>query len=431
MRSIKLFLVLLLLVALVLPSTSLFGQEEEIELQMTWWGSQTRHDKTIEVIEMFEAEHPNIHIVYEFANFNDYWTLLNTKASSDALPDIMQHDYAFLQDWVARDLLMPLDPFIESGAINTADIPEGLLAPGIINGQNYALSLGVNSQSIIIDTDAFAEAGIELPSADWTWTEFEETVMALHESLGKWGFGSLLTDEAMWKSLQIGHGGWAFNEEGTAIGYEDDQPTIDYLDMILRLQDAEAIPTIADEVELENAGPEASPIVTGDSAMQYQWSNQVIAVTNAAGEGRNFKLWHLPRPDGGVSQNYLKPSMFFTIPATSEHPEEAAMFIDFFTNSMEANEILAAERGVPVSTVVRDHLLPLVTPVMQETFDFLSRVEADSSPVPPPDPVGWAEIRDNVYDPLVIEPVRYGELEPAEALQLLREEANRILAQNN
>ena len=80
--------------------------------------------------------------------------------------------------------------------------------------------------------------------------------------------------------------------------------------------------------------------------------------------------------------------MFFSIPATSKHPEEAAMFIDFVTNSLEANDILAAERGVPISAAVRDYLQPKLDPMMQETFDFLVRVEADSSPVPPPDPPG-------------------------------------------
>jgi multiple sugar transport system substrate-binding protein len=122
--------------------------------------------------------------------------------------------------------------------------------------------------------------------------------------------------------------------------------------------------------------------------------------------------------------------MFFSIPASAEHPEEAAMFIDFFTNSLEANEILAAERGVPVSAPVRDHLLPNLDPVMAETFDFLVRVEADSSPVPPPDPPGYADLRLNVYGPQFVDVVRFGEMSPEDAVAFFREEANRILAQN-
>lgn len=430
MKVLKTLLVVVMMAVLVLPATVSHGQDK-IELQMTWWGSQTRHDKTIAVIEMFEAEYPNIDIVYEFSNFTDYWTMLSTKAASDSLPDIMQHDYAYLSEWVSREQLMPLDDFIASGAIDVSDVAQNVLDSGKIDGVTYGISLGSNSQAFILDVDAFAEAGMDLPSPDWTWQEFEETVMALHEKLGIWGFGTLLDDEALWKSIQIGHGRWAFNEDGTALGYEDDQPMIDHLNMILRLQKAGAIPGIEEEAEFAAAtGPEGSPIVLGKSAIQYQWSNQVVAVANAAGPDRHFKLWHLPRPEGGQSSNYLKPSMFFSIPASAKHPEEAAMFINFFTNSLEANEILAAERGVPISAKVREHLLPLLDPVMQETFDFLVRVEADSSPVPPPDPPGYLDIRTNVYDPQFIEPVRYGEMSPEEGAQFFREEANRILSQN-
>ena len=97
-------------------------------------------------------------------------------------------------------------------------------------------------------------------------------------------------------------------------------------------------------------GLEGSPIVQGKEAMRYQWSNQVVALTTAAGEDRHFVLYPMPRVEGGQSANYLKPSMFFSITQQCQHPEEAAMFIDYFTNNLEANDVLFAERGVPVSS---------------------------------------------------------------------------------
>jgi len=431
MKSAKsIVITLLVLVAMVVPAASAFGKADTIELHITWWGSQTRTDKTIAAIGLFEAAHPNIKVTYEYANFTDYWVLLGTKAASNSLPDLMQHDYAYLSEWATRGQLLALDDLIASGAINVSDVAQSVLDSGKIDGKTYGLSLGSNSQAFILDVDAFERAGMDLPSPAWTWQEFEDTVMKLHDKLGIWGFGTLLADEALWKSLQIGHGRWAFNADGTALGYEDDQPMIDHLNMILRLQEAGAIPTFDEETELDTAGVEGSPLVTGKSAMQYQWSNQVVAVATAAGPDRHFKLWHLPRPEGGQSENYLKPSMFFSIPATAKYPQEAAMFIDFVTNSLEANDILAAERGVPISAAVRDYLRPSLSPIMQETFDFLVRVEADSSPVPPPDPTGYLDIRTNVYDPQFIEPVVYGEMTPEEGVEFFREEANRILAQN-
>src|SRR5690606_21461510 len=118
-------------------------------------------------------------------------------------------------------------------------------------------------------------------------------------------------------------------------------------------------------------GLEGSPIVEGNEAIRYQWSNQVVALTTAAGEDRNFVLHTLPRVEGGQSANYLKPSMFFSITAGCPNPELAAEFINFATNDLEANDILFAERGVPISSEVREYLADKVDPVTAQIFDFI------------------------------------------------------------
>ncbi|MBC7810050.1 MAG: extracellular solute-binding protein [Burkholderiales bacterium] len=429
MKTPKISILLVFVLAASLLSAALVQGQENIELQVTWWGSQNRHDRTIQVIEMYEAENPNVDIVFEFANFNDYWTRLNTQAAGQ-LACIMQQDYAYVAEWANRDLLLPLDPFIESGAIDTTYISDSLLEGGRVNGEVYAISLGTNSQSIILDLDAFEAAGVELPAADWTWADFEEISTQLHDELGIWAIGPGLADVQLWKSLYVGLGENPFTDDGTALGYSDDQPLIDYYNMIVRLQQSGAAPTQEEALEYLDTGPENAPIVSGGSAMQYQWSNQLVAVWVASGEDRNLKLWHLPRSEGGAAENYLKPSQFFSITTSCPHPEEAANFINFFTNDLEANEILLAERGVPISTEVREHLLPLIDAPNVETFDFLSRVEADSSPIFPPDPQGFSDILNNVYTPLFVDPVLYGMIPVEEGVATLRTEAEAILAQN-
>jgi multiple sugar transport system substrate-binding protein len=221
-----------------------------------------------------------------------------------------------------------------------------------------------------------------------------------------------------------------FAVDGTALGYEDDQPLIDHFNMILRLMETDAIPTLEEAAEYAG-GPEQSPIVTGDAAMQYQWSNQVVAVFSAAGEDRHFKLWPMPRPEGANSANFLKPSMFFSIPSSCQNAEEAAKFINYFTNDLAANEVLGAERGVPISSAVRDHLRPTLDAVGQETFEFLELVQTDSSPIFPPNPPGYNDIRANVWAPLFHDPVLYGQLSPEEGVLIFREETNSILSGNS
>ncbi len=432
MQSIKhRALILLSVVVLLLVMGSAALAQDAQQMRVVWWGSQARHDRTIAVVEMYEAEHPEVDIVYEFANFNDYWTLMNTQAAGGELACVINQDYAYLSEWARNGLLMPLDSFVESGAIDLSAVEDVFIAGGRVDDQLYGVSLGTNSQSIIIDVDAFEAAGVELPALDWTWDDFEAIALQLHESLGTWAYGSpSLGDDQIWTAMMVSLGMTPFNEDGTALGFSDDQPIVDHFSRMLRLQEAGAIMTL-EEASQYAGGPENSPIVSGSAAMQYQWSNQVVAVFSAAGADRHFRLWPMPRPANAVgSANYLKPSMFFSIASTCATPEIAADFVNFFSNSLEANDILAAERGVPISSVVREHLAMSLDAVGTETFTFLETVAETASPIFPPNPPGYNDIRNNVWYPLFHDPVLYGQLPVEEGVALFRSEAEAILSAN-
>jgi multiple sugar transport system substrate-binding protein len=405
--------------------------DKPVELRVAWWGSQDRHNRTIKAIELFQKKYPNIKVTYEFAGWGDYWTKMTTQAAGRNLPDVMQQDYAYIAEWSSRGLLAPLDDYVKSGTIDTRDVADALLRGGVVNGKLVAVNLGSNSQCWALDVDAFRKAGVELPPPNWTWTDFERIAMVLHEKLGIWGMGSGVWNEQIWGALYFSSGSWRYSPDGTRIGYADDKPLVDYLNMLLRLQKANALTPRADELASYNqeTSVELTPLVTRKAAMAYFWSNQVIAVWKAAGvDERNLTLMPLPRVPGGKSANYLKASQFWSITTHAKQPKEAAMFIDFFTNSLEANDALMAERGVPISSKVRQALLPKLGRSQAEMFAYLDRVAKDVQPIPPPDPPGHTEIVKNAFVPQVMDPVAYGRLSPEKGAALLRQEVNTILA---
>lgn len=427
----KKFVGCVLVVIMLVSIPMLAAAEDKIELRIAWWGSQNRHERTIKVIEMFMAEHPNITITYEPSGWNDHWTKMSTQAAGGNLPDIMQQDYARLEEWVEKGMLHPLDEFVESGVLDFSNVSEGNLAGGKIDGKLYAVNIGTNSESWVLDVDAFEKAGIPLPPQDWTLEDFEKIALELHEKLGIWGMGNGISNEQRWKSNLLSLGKWAYSDDGKALGYDDDTQFIEYIKMIMRLQEAGAIPTRAEEVaEFEGQGVEAQPIVAQRAAMAYFWSNQIVAVWNAAGEGRNLIMVHPPRPKAGSAANYVKPGQFLSVTAHAKHPKEAAMFLDYFTNSVEANKVLLAERGVPISSVVAEGLTELLTPSQLQMFQYMARVEQDSSPLPPPDPINHAELINNVYWPEFMEPIRYGQLSVEDGIKRFRELAVEILEQD-
>jgi multiple sugar transport system substrate-binding protein len=158
-------------------------------------------------------------------------------------------------------------------------------------------------------------------------------------------------------------------------------------------------------------------IVSGDAAMTYVWSNQLVALSAAAGEGRNFLLVPMPRPEGGASTNYLKPSMFFSITSQAKNPDAAAMFIDFFTNDIEANKILMAERGGMVSSGAEALQPSLMCAAADSTIaDIESSVARSCRPMWPAMPM-----MNNVYWPLVMTLLLWP-AEPEDTVRILREQ---------
>lgn len=418
----------LLLAAFAVP---VFGQDTT-ELTLTWWGSDDRHNRTIEVIELFEAEHPNIDVTYEFSSWGDYWTRVNTQAAGGSIACVMQQDYAYLTEWAQRGLLLPLDDLYESGAIDVSSVNPALLEGGRVGDHFYGISLGTNSQTYILDADAFEEAGIELPAWDWTWEDFEQIAYEMYENTGKWIIAYGPWDDNHFSAVLLSSGQLPFTADGTALAWDDVTPAVEHFNLIKRLMDAGPIPSMDMQADITAASPshEQSPIIRGEEAIRYQWSNQVVSLYNAAGEERNFILHPLPRVTGGQSANYLKPSMFFSITENCPNVEEAATFIDFFTNNLEANEVLFAERGVPISDPVREHLTPLVDKATGATFDFVAQVTEDASPIPPPNPVGYTDINTNVYGPMLTEPVLFGLVSAEEGIETYRTEAQAILDAN-
>jgi pectin-derived oligosaccharide transport system substrate-binding protein len=410
------------------PAAAAPAGQQPVQLRFAWWGSQDRHNRTIKAIELFQQRYPWISISYEFAGFQDYFTKMTTQATGGNLPDLMQQDYATIAQWTGNNLLVPLDPYVSDGTIKLDGIPAKSIDGGRLNGKLYALNLGNNSQTIVLDMAAFEKAGVPLPATNWTWADFEKATMDLHGKLGIYGAGGTLDDIQHWKSLYLGTGKWGFSPDGKALGYTDDQPFVDYLKMLMRLQDAGAIPSQQENIaQYRTQGIETRPIVPAKSAMEYMWSNQLVAVWTAAGADRKFKLNPLPRPPGGQSENYPKPSQFISITAHSKHPKEAAMFVDFMTNDVEANKILLGERGVPISPKIQEAIKPLLTPAQTEVQNYLAMLEKDSSPLPPPDPAAQQKLQDNLYFPELVDPVLLKRSTPEEAVANFRKEATAML----
>ncbi len=404
---------------------------ERTTIRVAWWGSEARHERTIRALQLYAREHPAVDIEYEYAAWNDYWTRLTTQAAGNDLPDVMQQDYQYLTEWVGRGLIVPLDGEAASGVLDLSDAAESSLAGGRVDGKLYGVSLGINSLCMMLDTDAFAKAGLPLPADSWTWADFERTCLSLSARLGIPAMSGNIVHDHVWRSLYLGKGLRAYAQDGRSLGYPaaEDALFAEHLVMAQRLVAAGAMIPYSETVALRSKGVEDDRIVRGKSVITFLWSNQVVAVWTAAGiDARHFELRALPRigPKAG-SSNYMKPAQFFSVTRDAGSTRETAGLVDWFTNSIDANTLLMAERGVPIAAKVREALKPQLAAPQQRVFEYLDRIQDDVAPIPPPDPIGNTDLINNVFIPQVVDPVMFGVITPLEGMKILRREADRIL----
>ena len=180
--------------------------------------------------------------------------------------------------------------------------------------------------------------------------------------------------------------------------------------------------------QIQTLGQEAGPVVTGDAASIFEWNNYTSKV---AAVNDTLKMTTPPMLEGGSKGLWLKPGMFFSVAETSKVKDEAAAFIDWFINSEEANDIIMAERGTPVSSKIREYLVGTGTmsAQQQDMFDYVDAAAELSGSTPAPDPVGMSEVNEAFKNAAYS--VFYGQATSAEAAAAFRAEADAILARNN
>lgn len=419
-------LVMLVIVAIGYSSVWQLAAKDTGPLRIMWWGSQTRHDRTLAVLDMFTKK-TGIRFEPEFYGFDDYIAKLNILIAANDAPDIMQMGGNF-RTYI--DHIEFLNKYIENGTIDTSNTDKSFIGITTLEGNTVGLSSGTNAPAIAYDPELFKKAGVPLPTFKWTWDEFEKAVLTIHEKLGILGCALTRNDEfAVLTTIpaQYGTGESLFLEPyRLKLNYKNDKYVSDYLKMVQRLTKAGAYPNAAQMAEIKDI--EGNPLVRGEAAMAWLYSNQFVALSNSA--KRPLKLVCLPRrtKNGPLSQTIMSSQMF-CIAKNSKHKQAAAEFLNFFANSVEANQILKGERGVPIMRHVREALAEGLSDAEKEIYSYLTNLGREAATDIVLDaPVG-IQIRD-IYIRLA-EEVVFGRITPARAARQFRTEAEAALKRYN
>ena len=398
------------------------GDSGKTVLNVLWWGSQTRHELTTAMLEKFEELNPDIDVVMDYSDWGGYWTKLPAQVAGGQTPDVFQMDYAYLAQYVENGVLADLTPYIEDGSLDMSNVEQSILDSGSIDGKTYAISTGTNAPVMLYRKDVTDELGIEMPMNP-TMSEYCEISKQVYEATGLRDtfVTSCSADNLRFRLRNYGMN--LYNEDATALGFDDPQYIVDMWQLALDSQNEGWGMKPGEETATT-----AFDSMINDSWSRYQNSNELQAYRDAT--GKDISMVMIPNTDDATaSATYLKPAMFWCVGADSDVKEAAVRFIDFFANNEACYDIVGIERAVPISSAMREYVAPTLDEVGQEVVEFIDYVSQPdkASPIMNPDPSASTEVEELMDQ--YSEQVRYGEItDLATTAQQFMDEANQILA---
>ena len=419
-RKISALLVVTLLIA-ILASAALADNQ----LTIAWWGNQTRNERTQAALDLYSEQNAGVTFDPQMNAWSDYWAALATASAGGSLPDVIQMDYQYLSQYVDNNLLVDLTPYMQNGTLDMSKVNEGIVGSGSKGEGVYAVCLGVNAPALLYNKTLLDANGITVKD-NMTMDEFFAVCKEVYEKTGyktNIGYGtdnvfnyvlrglghSLFTDGKLSATLEDAEYFFGLYEKGIKEGWHVNSSIF---------------------AEVTVGSVEQDPMIYGSdpanmSWCAFFWSNQMTAMQNAAPEGVEIGITTWPSADPAAS-NYLKPSQFFSVSAQGSQQEEAVKVVNFFLNSIECNNILLAERGIPAASDVADAVAPKLDANNQKVIAFINNVVSpNSSAVPAADPTASAEVYAMVDE--LVEQLCYGAISASDAAAYFMEEATAIM----
>lgn len=397
---------------------------EDIRLRMFWWGAKERAERTEKANRLYEQKHAGTTIVGETLGWSDYWPRVATQVAGRNTADVLQMDYRYIFEYARRGALLPLDEYVPKD-LNLGDFSPAAVDSGKVDGKIYGVSLGLNSVAFMYDKQLIQTLGLKEPAWNMTWAEFGDLAAEITKAAKKDGFFGIQDGARYEPALEVWlrqHGKPLYTPDGK-LGFEeaDIAEWFNFWDG-LRKRGAAAAPEVQ---ALDMNEIDTSLLTLGHAAMVFANSNQLVGFQAAI----KSKLGMTMYPSGGAGAKpgqYLKPSMLWSVAASSKQPKAAVDVVNFYMNDKDVDLVLGVERGVPASAAMRAAVEPTLDELGKVQAQFVTFIGDKVGTIPPPPPAGAGEVATVLRR--VNEQVGFGKLSVADGAKQFVTEAKAILA---
>lgn len=394
------------------------GGVESIEISGTL-NLYTQGDASAAVTEdvltgAFKAKYPNVNVVTQYSgstSWDGFFTDLQIAIAGGATLDLVYVPTEGQRLFAGKGLMEPLDSYLERDiqdmAVFNAEANQTILnmakEKASTDGKTYFIPYLYNTMGIYYNKQTFTKAGVEFPTATWTWSDFESTLAALKSA-------GVQYPVSIENGLFTGISPWLLTNGANVLNDDWTESTI---------SSPEAIEAVAFAAKIVKDG--YSPIPGGQFNVNQQFAQGNVAMFGGG-------AW----PTGGLLASELELDDFGIAPwpmntrqgspvgwgsqgmlTSSKNKEAAWAFIKFLT-SPEAQDLIGLQRLNSAFPILKSSIDKAAS-VYPEGYQYLFEALDYASPVA--GPAESIAIQQSVQD--VYLSILTGQAESGEALRRL------------
>jgi ABC-type glycerol-3-phosphate transport system substrate-binding protein len=290
-------------------------------LSLAWQKESVQANK--DIVAQWNTDHPDIQIEYVQGDWNSVHDQLVTGFEGGGAPDIIHYEGAALGEFTKRGYLADLGSLLTPEL--KAEIPPQSWDTVTFDGKVTAVPFLLESQTIIANKKLLDAAGIAVPSAPWTWDEFQANAKKL-TTAGVYGAAWALkspTNRVM--NLALNYDGKFFYTDGgkTEVRFGDAEKAVPQ-----RIHDMIYVDKSASPEALGMSGTDTLPgffggkyaMLPGSVSLRQQMVEQAP---------KDFQWVTLP-PLKGASTNQAANPQTLSVNAETKAKKQAMQFIAGF-----------------------------------------------------------------------------------------------------
>lgn len=327
---------------------------DPIELSISWWGGDSRHEAYQKALEAFQQKYPNITVTTNYGAWSGWEEAQSTALAANQGSDVMQVNWNWLFQYSGKgQSFVNLNDY--SDVLDLTQFPSSALDACTVADSLQAVPVAMSGRIYYWNMATFKKAGLDhYPTTE---QELLDAAKTFQEKLGDdyYPLAATTLDRMIMMTfyLESKYGEpWVTD---STLNYTVEQLQ-EGLEWIQSLEDNHVMPDLK---TMNAAGDktitDGQAWITGKYAGIFTWDSSALSASQNLPDDAEYVVGDEIKWGEAANGGFAKVSMGMAVTQSCEHPVEAAALINFILNEKEGASIMGTQCGMVCSKAGQEY----------------------------------------------------------------------------